>query len=59
MRTLIALTLLLTTTLPAVAGEGIAWFGTWKAGLEAARRSGRPILLVAGAPQCHGVPGIW
>ncbi len=38
---------------------GIAWFGTWNAGLAEAKRTGRPILLMSGAPQCHGVPGMW
>lgn len=37
----------------------IAWHGTWKAGLAAAAAAGRPILLVAAAPHCHEVPGIW
>jgi len=38
---------------------GIAWFGTWKSGLAEAERTGRPILLMSAAPQCHGVPGMW
>ena len=37
----------------------IAWFGTLQSGLAEARQSGRPILLVSGAPQCLGVPGVW
>lgn len=37
----------------------IAWYGTLQSGLAEAERSGRPILLVSGAPQCHGVPGVW
>lgn len=41
-------------------GKGkIAWFGTWKGGLEVAKKTGRPILLIAAAPHCHGTPGIW
>jgi len=40
-------------------GERIAWFGTWEGGLAEAKRTGRPIFLVAAAPHCHGVPGIW
>lgn len=40
-------------------GERIAWFGTWEGGLEEARRTRRPILLVAAAPHCHSVSGIW
>jgi hypothetical protein len=39
--------------------ERVAWFGAWDAGLSEARRTGRPILLVAAAPHCHQVPGIW
>lgn len=37
----------------------IAWYGQLADGLAEAQRSGRPILLVSGAPQCHGVPGVW
>ncbi|MBC8351640.1 MAG: hypothetical protein H8E66_06605 [Planctomycetes bacterium] len=37
----------------------IAWYGQLADGLAEAQRTGRPILLVSGAPQCHGVPGIW
>ena len=37
----------------------IAWFGSWEAGLAEAERTGRPILLMSAAPQCHGVPGMW
>jgi len=37
----------------------VAWYGTLDAGLAEAKRSGRPILLISGAPQCLGVPGIW
>ena len=37
----------------------IAWFGTLQSGLAEAKQSGRPILLVSGAPQCLGVPGVW
>lgn len=42
----------------AVAG-GIQWFSTWASGLREAERTGRPILLVSGAPHCSGVPGTW
>ncbi len=38
---------------------GIQWFATGESGLREARRTGRPILLVAGAPSCAGVPGVW
>jgi hypothetical protein len=37
----------------------IAWHGTWKGGLAEAQRTGKPILLVSGVPQCHNVPGVW
>jgi len=37
----------------------IAWYGSLKAGLAEASRSQRPILLVSGAPHCHGVSGVW
>ena len=37
----------------------IAWHGTWVGALEAARVTGRPILLVFAAPHCGLVPGIW
>jgi len=37
----------------------IAWFGEWAGGLEAAKRSGRPILLIAAAPHCHQISGMW
>ena len=37
----------------------IAWHGTWKGGLVEAKRTGKPIMLVSAAPQCHSVPGVW
>ena len=37
----------------------IAWHGTWKGGLAEAQRTGKPILLISGVPQCHSVPGVW
>lgn len=37
----------------------IAWYGDLETGLAEAKRSGRPILLVSGAPQCLGIPGVW
>jgi hypothetical protein len=40
-------------------GPAIQWFATWESGLAEARRTERPILLVAAAPHCGGVPGIW
>ena len=56
MRTLLLLLLL---TLSPVAQERIQWYATWDMGLRQARASGRPILLVAAAPHCHNVSGIW
>lgn len=37
----------------------IAWHGTWKDGLAAAKAARRPILLVSAAPHCKQIPGIW
>ena len=37
----------------------IVWHGTWKGGLAEAQRTGKPIMLVSAAPQCHAVPGVW
>ena len=39
--------------------DRIAWHGTWKGGLAEAQRTGKPILLISGVPQCHSVPGVW
>lgn len=39
--------------------DSIAWYGTLRQGLAEAQRSGRPILLIAAAPHCHNVSGIW
>ncbi len=38
---------------------GIAWYTTWETGLSEAKRSGRPIMFVAAATQCHGVSGVF
>ena len=40
-------------------GATIQWFGTLERGLAEAQRTGKPILLVSGAPHCSGVPGMW
>ena len=37
----------------------IAWYGTWEGAKAEAARSGRPILLLAAAPQCHNISGVW
>jgi hypothetical protein len=56
MRTLLLFLLL---TLSVLAQERIQWYATWEMGLRQARASGRPILLIAAAPHCHHVSGIW
>lgn len=38
---------------------GIAWYTTWESALAEAKRSGRPIIFVAAATQCHGVSGVF
>jgi Spy/CpxP family protein refolding chaperone len=43
----------------ALPAAGIQWFATWESRLQEAKRSGRPIFLVAAAPHCAGVSGIW
>jgi Spy/CpxP family protein refolding chaperone len=37
----------------------IQWFATWESGLQQAKQTGQPILLVSAAPHCAGVSGIW
>jgi anti-sigma factor RsiW len=44
---------------PSLPPAGVAWFATWESGLREAQRTGKPILLVAAAPSCAGVSGIW
>ena len=46
---------------PAVMAEtdGIGWIPTWNQAAAEAARTHKPILLVAAAPQCASVPGIW
>lgn len=39
--------------------ERIAWYGTWEGARSAAERTGRPILVMSGAPHCHYASGIW
>ena len=38
---------------------GVHWFTDLRAGLEEAKRTGRPVMLLAAAPSCGGVPGTW
>ena len=40
-------------------GAIIQWFATLDRGLAEAKRTGKPILLVSGAPHCAGVSGMW
>lgn len=56
MRTLLLLLLL---SVAAFAQDKIQWYASWQMGLRQARASGRPILLIAAAPHCHNVSGIW
>lgn len=39
--------------------SGIAWYTTWETAQAEAKRSGRPIMFVAAATQCHGVSGVF
>ena len=61
--TLLAISLLLAAGTLVYAEENpiprIAWYGNLADGLAEAKRSGRPILLVSGAPACLGIPGVW
>jgi hypothetical protein len=38
---------------------GIHWYTTWESAAAEAKRSGRPIMFVAAATQCHGVSGVF
>ena len=38
---------------------GIVWYTTWETAQAEAKRSGRPIMFVAAATQCHGVSGVF
>ena len=45
---------------PQEVGEaGIAWYTTWKTGLEEAKRSNRPIFFMSAATVCSGVSGVF
>lgn len=43
----------------ALGAPGIKWYTTWETGLAEAKRSGRPIMFVAAATQCHGISGVF
>ncbi|MFP6895855.1 MAG: hypothetical protein VCA38_04580 [Roseibacillus sp.] len=38
---------------------GIAWYTTWESGVKEAERTNRPIMFVAAATQCNGIPGVF
>ena len=38
---------------------GIQWYTTWETAEAEAKRSGRAIMFVAAATQCHGVSGVF
>ncbi|MDA1195766.1 MAG: hypothetical protein O2894_11350 [Planctomycetota bacterium] len=38
---------------------GIQWFATWTDAAAEARRTERPILLIAAAPHCRNISGMW
>lgn len=38
---------------------GIAWYGSVEPAFEEAKRSRRPIMFMAAATQCRGVPGVF
>ena len=37
----------------------IAWYGTLEAARAEAKRTGKPMLFVSGAPHCGTTPGVW
>jgi len=44
----------------ALASEpAIGWIPTWDQALAEAKLTNKPILLIAAAPSCGGVPGVW
>ena len=40
-------------------GAIIQWYATLDRGIAEAKRTGKPIMLVSGAPHCAGVSGMW
>ena len=51
--------IVLTISSASTADEKIAWYGNLCDGLNAARATGKPIMLVSAAVQCKGVSGIY
>ena len=41
------------------AAPQIGWIPTLEQGMQEARQTSKPIMLMAGAPSCGGVPGVW
>jgi len=51
---------LLSLSSQALAAEpAIGWIPTWDQALAEAKLTKKPILLIAAAPSCGGVPGVW
>jgi len=46
-------------TIEGTSEPGIAWYGVLEHARQEAARTGKPILLMSGAPACSGVPGMW
>jgi len=46
-------------TIEGTTEPGIAWYGVLEHARKEAARTGKPILLMSGAPACSGVPGMW
>ena len=38
---------------------GIVWFGDLVTGLNEAKRTNRPVMLMSAAPHSHNISGIW
>ena len=47
------------TQVAAAKPEHIAWYSNLDDALAEAKRTNRPLLVHAAAPQCSGVPGMW
>lgn len=56
---LFALLCLSTLGASAAGTDGIGWIPTWNQAIAEARLTNKPILLMAAAPACAGVPGVW
>lgn len=56
---MIALIAAMMNTSAHAAEQKIGWIPTWSQAVAEARATGKPILLMSGAPECAGVPGTW